>query len=301
MVWARSAATEYGAGAWNRTSNYYCLAGQLRQLMLLGCDLLCFMAHPARRRSRPWSCVTGMNTDVRGKGNEARQSPGDEKWFCCHSLMRQWDWFWTFIFVEGVQATKNRAAAGVRSGVIWEKTSLGARTAAGWRFVERIHTIVCTGRRRGIALLDWLTKAVWTRLDGLWAPPFTRPVEARAVCPCGFRPASLRLRLLRLLRPNYNPLAARPEQAVARIAGVAVAKHEFRPTVQKGAPHLRATFEEPSTISRSDFSPTTGPPITSRSMVHSLAGSGGPAGTRRIRLGPSRRRNMSFATSYGNA
>lgn len=92
-------------------------------------------------------------------------------------LLRQWDWLWTFAFVENCDPTNNRAEAGLRRGVIWEKTSFGARSDAGCRFVERILTIVGTARRRGIAVLDWLTRTVQARLEGRRAPPFV-PVQA---------------------------------------------------------------------------------------------------------------------------
>ena len=94
-------------------------------------------------------------------------------------LMRQWDWLWTFAFVENCEPTNNRAESGLRRGVIWEKTSFGARSDAGCRFVERILTIAGTARRRGIAVLEWLTNAIQARLDGHRAPPFV-PVQAAA-------------------------------------------------------------------------------------------------------------------------
>jgi transposase len=95
-------------------------------------------------------------------------------------LMRQWDWLWTFVFVDAVDPTNNRAESGIRRAVIWEKTSFGAHSDAGCRFVERILTIVGTARRRGIAVLDWLTRAVQAHLDGRRAPPFVPAQPAAA-------------------------------------------------------------------------------------------------------------------------
>lgn len=86
-------------------------------------------------------------------------------------LLVQWDALWTFAFHEGVEPTNNDAERALRKAVIWRKTSFGAHSEAGSRFVERILTLAGTARRRGIQILDWLTWAIQAHLEGRPAPP----------------------------------------------------------------------------------------------------------------------------------
>ena len=86
-------------------------------------------------------------------------------------LSRQWDWLWTFAFRDNVEPTNNRAETGLRRAVIWRKTSFGAHSDPGCRFVERILSLAGTARRRGVGFLDWMIRTIQARLDGLRAPP----------------------------------------------------------------------------------------------------------------------------------
>lgn len=66
----------------------------------------------------------------------------------------------------------NEAERAIRKAVLWRKGSFGAQSEAGCRFVERSLTLAGTARRRGINLLEWLTRAVQANLEGLPAPAF---------------------------------------------------------------------------------------------------------------------------------
>lgn len=85
-------------------------------------------------------------------------------------LLRQWGKIWTFVHREGVTPTNNNADRSIRKAVIWRKTSLGVDSEDGCRFVERMLTLAGTARKRGIDLLDWLTRAVQAQLSGEPAP-----------------------------------------------------------------------------------------------------------------------------------
>lgn len=89
-------------------------------------------------------------------------------------ILRQWDKVWTFVHHDGVTASNNEAERSIRKAVIWRKTSLGVDSEEGCKFVERMLTLAGTARKRGIDLLDWLTRAVQSRLSGEPAPELRR-------------------------------------------------------------------------------------------------------------------------------
>jgi len=68
--------------------------------------------------------------------------------------------------------TNNNAELAVRKVVLWRKVSLGADSEGGCRFVERMLTIAGTARKRGINLLDWLTRALQAKIENRPAPAF---------------------------------------------------------------------------------------------------------------------------------
>jgi transposase len=87
-------------------------------------------------------------------------------------LLRQWDSLWTYLSRAGTVPTNNAAELAVRKAVLWRKVSLGADSEGGRRFVERMLTIAGTARKRGINLLDWLTRALQAKIENLPAPAF---------------------------------------------------------------------------------------------------------------------------------
>jgi transposase len=86
------------------------------------------------------------------------------------NLLREWDRLWVFVEVDGVEPTNNRAEQALRRAVIWRKTSFGSQSETGRRFAERMLTVVGTARLRGIAVLDYLTRAVGSHQAGLPIP-----------------------------------------------------------------------------------------------------------------------------------
>ena len=77
---------------------------------------------------------------------------------------------WTFVEVDGVEPTNNAAERALRHAVIWRKLSFGTQSAAGSRFVERMLTVVETGRRQKRNVFEWLTEALRAKLEGKASP-----------------------------------------------------------------------------------------------------------------------------------
>ena len=94
---------------------------------------------------------------------EARETAKD--------LLRQWNSLWTYVHRSG-SPTNYHAERSIRKAVLWRKVSHGADSESGCRFVERMLTIAGTARKRGVDLLDWLTRALQAKLEGLPAPVF---------------------------------------------------------------------------------------------------------------------------------
>ena len=88
-------------------------------------------------------------------------------------LLRQWGSLWTYVHHENAVPTNNAAERAIRKAVIWRKVSLGVESDNGARFVERMLTLTGTARKRGINLLEWLTKAIRASLKNQPAPAFS--------------------------------------------------------------------------------------------------------------------------------
>jgi len=86
------------------------------------------------------------------------------------NLLREWEALWTYLEVEGCVPTNNEAERSIRKAVLWRKGSFGVNSLVGAQFVERILTLAGTTRRRGLNLLEWLTRAIQSSLAGIPAP-----------------------------------------------------------------------------------------------------------------------------------
>jgi transposase len=77
---------------------------------------------------------------------------------------------WTFVRVDGVEATNNHAERLQRKAVLWRKNAFGSGREAGCRFVERMLTVVQTLRLQQRPILTYLQRAVEAHRAGLPAP-----------------------------------------------------------------------------------------------------------------------------------
>lgn len=103
---------------------------------------------------------------------------GPDKRACAfgRDLLRLWPALWTFLRIEGVEPTNNRAEQALRAPVIRRKLCFGSQSGAGLRTTERLLSITHTCRQYGRNLLCFLTKAVTAHRHG-YAPPALLPAN----------------------------------------------------------------------------------------------------------------------------
>jgi transposase len=88
----------------------------------------------------------------------------------CASILELEEALWTFAYHEGVEPTNNEAERALRGAVIKRKKSFGNHSASGCEYVARLYSVVQTLRRRGAAVLDYLTQALDAHRHTLPAP-----------------------------------------------------------------------------------------------------------------------------------
>jgi transposase len=76
------------------------------------------------------------------------------------NLLKLWPALWTFVEVDGVEPTNNRAERGLRAAVIYRKVSLGSQPEPGERFAERMLSVSQTCRLQGRSLFGFLIEAI---------------------------------------------------------------------------------------------------------------------------------------------
>jgi len=76
-------------------------------------------------------------------------------------LLRVYQALWTFVVVEGVEPTNNHVERAQRRTVLWRRHSFGCPSAAGYRFVERILTVVQTLRLQERSVLQFLVASLF--------------------------------------------------------------------------------------------------------------------------------------------
>ena len=74
--------------------------------------------------------------------------------------LKNWAHLFTFLKVEGVEPTNNRAEQAFRHAVQWRKICFGSQSDGGERYVERILTVTRTCKMQGRNPYDFLTKLV---------------------------------------------------------------------------------------------------------------------------------------------
>jgi len=88
----------------------------------------------------------------------------------CRELSNHREWLWTFVDVQGIEPTNNRAERALRPAVIYRKLSFGTQSAAGSRFIERMLTVSETCRLQGRSIFAYLTTAVEAHFHHQSAP-----------------------------------------------------------------------------------------------------------------------------------
>jgi transposase len=113
---------------------------------------------------------------------QARECPDRKVAGQAKAILKMEPALWTFVYVEGLEPTNNRAERAIRVAVCMRKTSYGTHSPAGSRFVERILTAVTTLKQQGRNVLEYLTAAVQALLRRQEAPsllPLQPPAPLR--------------------------------------------------------------------------------------------------------------------------
>jgi transposase len=97
-------------------------------------------------------------------------SPTSKTANTCRQILRVEAALWTFVHVDGVEPTNNEAERTIRPAVMWRKTSFGADSERGARFVERILTTAATCRRQGRDVVEFLTQTILAHRSGTLTP-----------------------------------------------------------------------------------------------------------------------------------
>jgi transposase len=84
----------------------------------------------------------------------------------CTRLREVYHDLWTFVVVEHVEPTNNRAERVLRRAVLWRRRSFGCHSADGCRFAERILTVVQTLREQKRSVLRFLADAITAHRAG---------------------------------------------------------------------------------------------------------------------------------------
>ncbi len=77
---------------------------------------------------------------------------------------------WTFVYVEGIEPTNNKAEQALRTAVIWRRTSFGSQSQGGSEFVARILTVLTSLKAQQRNPLDYLIETMGAKRLGLSAP-----------------------------------------------------------------------------------------------------------------------------------
>jgi transposase len=91
-------------------------------------------------------------------------------WGISKNLLKVWPSLWTFVEVEGVEPTNNRAERALRGPVIYRKLSLGSQSERGERTIERLFSASVTCRLQSRSLFAYLADVLGARIRGDPAP-----------------------------------------------------------------------------------------------------------------------------------
>jgi transposase len=86
-----------------------------------------------------------------------------------NNLLKIWPALWTFLTIDGVEPTNNRAERALRGPVIYRKLSHGTQSEDGERFIERALSASVTCRLQARSMFAYMREllAASTRGDPL--------------------------------------------------------------------------------------------------------------------------------------
>lgn len=123
------------------------------------------------RRDELQSLTTGFRQQFKTFCTLGSRQKRDRRWRALgRDLLRQWDAVFRFLDTEGVEPTNNTAERGLRSGVIWRRTTQGSRTDAGTLFVQRMMTVTANCKRQARSVLRFLADTLMASRAGSVTP-----------------------------------------------------------------------------------------------------------------------------------
>jgi transposase len=91
-------------------------------------------------------------------------------WGFSKNLLKIWPALWTFVEIDGVEPTNNRAERALRGPVIHRKLSLGSQSERGETTTQRLFSASVTCRLQGRSLFAYLADVLGARARGDPAP-----------------------------------------------------------------------------------------------------------------------------------
>lgn len=128
-----------------------------------------FHSHGNRRRlKREVAPLKGELKALLERGSKGRRNK--LTWGFSKNLLKIWPALWTFVEVEGVEPTNNRAERALRGPVIYRKLSLGSQSERGETTTQRLLSASVTCRLQGRSLFAYLADVLSARVRGDPAP-----------------------------------------------------------------------------------------------------------------------------------
>ena len=128
-----------------------------------------FQEHGDRRRLKRE--VAPLKQELKAlleRGSKGRRNK--LTWGFSKNLLKIWPALWTFVEVEGVEPTNNRAERALRGPVIYRKLSLGSQSERGETTTQRLLSASVTCRLQGRSLFAYLAEVLDARVRGDPAP-----------------------------------------------------------------------------------------------------------------------------------
>jgi transposase len=116
--------------------------------------------HEHHDRERLATEIEPIQTELRQLLQDASPKSRRTRWHrrFANNLLKVWPALWTFVTVEGVEPTNNRAERALRAPVIHRKVSLGTQSENGERFAERALSAAATCRLQSRSLFTYLSE-----------------------------------------------------------------------------------------------------------------------------------------------
>jgi transposase len=128
-----------------------------------------FAEHGDRARlKREAAPLKGELKELLERGSKGRRNK--LTWGFSKNLLKIWPALWTFVEVEGVEPTNNRAERALRGPVIYRKLSLGSQSERGETTIQRLLSASVTCRLQSRSLFAYLVEVLAARVRGDPAP-----------------------------------------------------------------------------------------------------------------------------------